>query len=265
MSLVPCSAVLAIGATGCASSGLNHVGAGVSGSPGTGGSTPSSASFDPLALVGLWQVKAPGQAAGSALRLGDDLFLWSGCGYLMGDWSADQAGLFTDHLVGGSGKCMPPNAADPTPSWLAKVTRYKTDGARVELLDSTGSVVATLTPGGHPTAGPDIAAQFAEPPAVTAELRARLRPAAPLPAGIVVAKPAQLVGRWGSAEHPERDGFVELSPDASWKGSDGANAQGGRWSADAAGDLVAVAGSPGSAMSSTVVPGSPAPGLSSAG
>jgi hypothetical protein len=85
MSLVPCSAVLAIGATGCASSGLNHVGAGVSGSPGTGGSTPSSASFDPLALVGLWQVKAPGQAAGSALRLGDDLFLWSGCGHLMGD------------------------------------------------------------------------------------------------------------------------------------------------------------------------------------
>jgi hypothetical protein len=119
---------------------------------------------------------------------------------------------------------------------------FTTDAAGAQLRDSSGSVVARLTPGGHPTAGPDISSQLAEPPVLTDDLRARFRAAPPLPAGLKPATPAQLLGRWGSADYPKRSGFVELAPDGSWKGSDGANAAGGRWSADSAGQLVSVSG-----------------------
>ena len=56
---------------------------------------------DPLALVGSWLLDAPGVASGTVLRLGDDLSLWSDCGYLDGSWVADHAGLFVGELAGG--------------------------------------------------------------------------------------------------------------------------------------------------------------------
>jgi len=242
MLLVACSAALALGATACASTGLNRPGSEGSGQSVPGGPSSSSAVFDPLALVGSWQLEAPGQAKGSVLRLGDDLTLWSSCGYLMGEWDADSAGLFAGHVSGGSGKCVPATPTDPTPAWLAKVVAFTTDAAGAELLDSSGSVVARLKPGGSPTAGPDIASQLAQPPVLTGDLRARFRSAPPLPAGLTPATPSQLVGRWGSADYPKRSGFVELAPDGSWTGSDGANAARGRWSADSAGELVSVSG-----------------------
>lgn len=232
---VAVAAAAALLLAGCASQASARQG-------GATGSPVAPTAGDPLRLVGLWQLDAPGQAEGSVLRLGDDLMLWSGCGYSMGEWEADSVGLFAGHVSGGSGKCMPADATDPTPAWLTKVVAFTTDAAGVQLLDASGSVVARLKPGGHPTAGHDIASQLAEPPVLTDDLRARFRSAPALPPGLKPATWAQLLGRWGSADYPKRNGFVELLPDGSWKGSDGVNAEGGRWSADSAGDLLSVAG-----------------------
>jgi hypothetical protein len=195
-----------------------------------------------MRLVGLWQLDAPGQPAGSVLRLGEDLSIWSSCGYLSGDWRADPAGLFAGLVAGGSAGCVDGTQGDPTPKWLTQVVSFKADAGGAELLDASGAVVAMLRPGGYPTPGPDIAAELAQQPPLTDALRARMRVAVPLPAGLVAARPDQLIGRWASPAKPTLRGFAELTADGFWKGSDGANDQGGRWSAAPDGELVMAAG-----------------------
>jgi hypothetical protein len=208
----------------------------------------ASASFvpspaDPLALVGSWLLAAPGVAPGTVLRLGDDLSLWSDCGYLDGSWVADHAGLFAGQLWGGDGACMSGMSGQgPTPQWLAKVVAFRLDGTGVVLLDSSGVVAATLRPGGHPTAGPNMLLRLADPPTVTDQLRASLAPTLPLPAGLVAARPSQLVGYWVSAANPNLRGDADLAADGSWQGTDGANDNGGHWSAAPDGELVVAAG-----------------------
>ncbi len=229
--------------SGSPSSGLPSSGAPSSGSP---GSSPVSSreARDPARLVNLWQLDAPGQAAGSVLRLGDDLIIWSGCGVLMGDWSANAGGLFLGHVSGGSSACVSHESGDPTPAWLARITRFEVGVDGVALLDSSGAVIARLSPGGHPTPRPDIASQLAEPPALTDALRNRLSVvAAPLPAGLVAATPQQLLGRWvpegaSSSAKP----YADFKADSSWLGSDGCNGQGGRWTVAPDGSWLAVAG-----------------------
>jgi hypothetical protein len=198
---------------------------------------------DPLPLVGSWLLDAPGVAAGTVLRLGDDLSLWSSCGYLMGSWVADPAGLFVGQLDGGDGACTKDvSSLGPTPAWLAKVVAFRLDGTGAALLDSSGAVAATLRPGGHPTPGPNLLPSLADPPTVSDQLRARLAPAAALPAGLVAARPSQLVGYWVSAASPNLRGDADLASDGSWQGTDGANGDAGRWSAAPDGELVVSAG-----------------------
>jgi hypothetical protein len=217
------------------------------------GSPPTSSPFapvsfvpspaDPLSLVGSWLLDAPGVATGTVLRLGDDLSLWSSCGYLMGSWVADPAGLFVGQLDGGDGGCMTDvSGQGPTPAWLGKVVAFRLDGASAVLLDSSGAVAATLRPGGHPTPGPNLLPSLADPPTVSDQLRARLAAPAPLPAGLVAARPSQLIGYWVSAANPQLRGDADLASDGSWKGTDGANGNGGRWSAAPDGELVVSAG-----------------------
>jgi hypothetical protein len=205
---------------------------------------------DPLALVGSWMLDAPGVAPGTVLRLGDDLSLWSDCGYLDGSWAADHAGLFVGQLWGGDGACMSGAPSQgPTPAWLARIVAFRLDGTGVVLLDSSGAVAATLRPGGHPTAGPNMLPSLADPPTVTDQLRASLAPTVPLPAGLVAARPSQLIGYWVSAANPNLRGDADLAADGSWQGTDGANGAGGRWSAAPDGELVVTAG-PSTAMAS---------------
>jgi len=233
--------VVAVLVAGCASSSR------IAGSP---PSSPAGTSAffvpspaDPLRLVGSWLLDAPGVAPGTVLRLGDDLSLWSSCGYLDGSWAADHAGLFVGVLDGGDPACMTGvSSQGPTPAWLTKVVAFRIDGAGAVLLDSSGAAAATLHPGGHPTAGPNLLPSLADPPTVTDQLLARLAPAAPLPAGLVAARPSQLVGYWVSAADPNLRGDADLAADGSWQGTDGANGAGGRWSAAPDGQLVVAAG-----------------------
>ena len=227
---------------GCASVGSARTqGSGNPGSSAVALFTPTPG--DPLKLVGSWLLDAPGVQQGTVLRLGDDLSIWSDCGELMGAWAADPAGLFAAQVAGWSGSCIASSStSDPTPTWLRQVVGFKADAAQEQLLDATGAVVATLRPGGQPTAGADISADLTKPPTVTDSLRARLRGGQPLPAGVVAARPDQLVGRWVSDATPTPRGFAQLAVDGSWTGSDGANGQGGRWSAAPDGEIVVAAG-----------------------
>jgi len=244
-ALVAVAAVTVLVA-GCASSSK------VAGSP-PSSSAVAPASFvpspaDPLALVGSWLLDAPGVASGTVLRLGDDLSLWSNCGYLDGSWAADHAGLFVGQLWGGDGSCMSSVPSQgPTPAWLAKVVAFRLDGTGAVLLDASGAVAATLRPGGHPTAGPNLLPSLADPPTVGDQLRASLAPTAPLPPGLAAARPSQLIGYWVSAANPNLRGDADLAADGSWQGTDGANDAGGRWSAAPDGELVVTAG-PSTAM-----------------
>jgi hypothetical protein len=246
-SLVPVAAAIgAVLVAGCASH--SPIAGTPPSSPANAASSSVPSPADPLRLVGSWLVDATGVAPGTVLRLGDDLSLWTGCGYLDGSWAASHAGLFVGQLWGGDAACMADVASQgPTPGWLTKVVAFKLDGAGAVLLDSWGAVVATLRPGGHPTAGPNLLPSLADPPTVTEELRLRLAPAARLPAGLVAARPSQLIGNWVSAANPKLRGNADLAADGSWQGSDGANAAGGRWSAAPDGELVVTAG-PSTAM-----------------
>jgi len=226
---------------GCASS--SQIASSRRSSPTVAASSFVPSPADPLSLVGSWLLDAPGVTPGTVLRLGDDLSLWSNCGYLMGSWVADHAGLFVGQLDGGDAACMSGvSSQGPTPAWLAKVVAFRLDGAGAVLLDSSGAVVATLRPGGHPTAGPNMLPSLADPPTVSDQLRTRLAPTAALPAGLIAARPSQLVGYWVSAANPNRRGDADLSADGSWQGTDGANGNGGRWSAAPDGQLVVSAG-----------------------
>jgi hypothetical protein len=233
--------------------GLAGCGAGTAGGPAEADpagrtappSTPAAAA-DPAGLVGLWRViGAAGEQDGAILRLADgQLSIWRDCGVLGGGWRADPAGNFLGSVDSSSGRCR--LGSDPQPGWLSRVARFRTAGAGRLLLDPAGGTVARLLPGTRPAHRPDIADSESAPPVVTAELRRRLAPAAPLPAGLRAATAAELARRWvpadGAGAGSPRPPYAELKPDGTWSGSDGCNGQGGRWAAGADGALLAVAG-----------------------
>jgi hypothetical protein len=211
-----------------------------------GAAAPAATPVDPLALVGSWRVTdASGEEQAAVLRLARDLSLWRQCGWLMGAWRASPEGLFVAHVSGGSGDCAS-GGSDLTPEWMRAATRYRVETDARVLLDERGDVVARLLPGGRPTPGPDIASSAAEPPVVTDDLRKQLAPAAALPRGLEPAEKARLVGRWvpvdGAVGGVPQAPHVLLTSEGDWSGSDGCNAQGGRWTAGAGGSLLAVAG-----------------------
>nr|MDT0663238.1 META domain-containing protein [Micromonospora sp. DSM 115978] len=206
---------------------------------------PGSADADPVALIGSWTVDGAAQEdAGAVLRIAPtDLSLWRDCGSLTGSWRADTGGLFVAALNSASGCTV---SGEPTPIWLRDASSFRTAGEDRLLLNAQGDVVARLLPGGKPDPAPDSLPEQAEPPVVTEEVRRAFAPAAPLPAGLdAPPAPEALVGRWVPAEGPAgspEPAYVELKADGSWSGSDGCNAQAGRWVAGAGGSLLATSG-----------------------
>jgi META domain len=243
---------------------------------------PASAPGDAVGLVGLWTVReAAGEEPGAILRLGDGLSLWRSCGHLDGFWRATADGLFIGFVAGGSGACYrgpgpahAPEASirtstDSVPDWLRQAAGYRADGPDRLLVDRDGRAVARLVPGGRPKVDADTAPSEGEPPVFTDALRRMLAPAAALPAGLRPAAAADLVGRWVPGDRPEarspRPPHVTFAADGDLTGSDGCNAQGGRWLAGPAGAFLAIAG-PQTLMSCAVprpagaaAPGVPAP------
>jgi hypothetical protein len=183
----------------------------------------------------------------TALLLGEELWLFRTCGLLSGAWRAGHGGSFIGMTDGGSSRCFEPGLAQRSSdlAWLNEASAFRSDGERRLLVDSAGRVLATLTPGARPSPRPDHAAQFAEPPVVTDELRARFREPAPLPERLEPATVATLRGGWVTAAAADRGngrGFVEFKDGMTWAGSDGCNGLSGRFAVDARGELLTTHG-----------------------
>lgn len=202
-----------------------------------------AAESDPVELIGLWRLEGVDEEAGAILRLDlRDVSLWRECGAVKGDWRADHSGLFVAYMSSWSGECG--DAEEAIPTWLHEVTGFRSDGGRSVLVDHAGATVARLLPGERPEVPSTISQEQADPPVVTGETRAALKPAAALPDGIAPADEDALLGRWVPVEDaagPEPP-FVEFHAGGEWDGSDGCNGQGGRWTVGPDGALAAAVG-----------------------
>lgn len=210
---------------------------------------PKTAVSDPLALIGLWRVRAKGEPPSTALRLGRDLMIWRTCATLDGAWKATADGAFLGDRHGWSARCSAnKTGSTETPDWLRRAVAYRVAGPDRQLLDGTGAVVATLLPGGRPTPDPKTLPALAKPPAgaelaaISAALRSQVLPSSQLAAPTRTS----LLGTWypesplaGVSPTPPR---LEIKADGVWSASDGCNRMGGRWLLGAAGVLLATSG-----------------------
>jgi hypothetical protein len=205
----------------------------------------SAVDGDPAQLVGSWSLQAPGEESGAILVVGDrldgGLLLFRGCGMLDGSWRANTHGLFVGEIDGGDMGCYD-RVHDPAPTWLNRVVGYRQDGSDELLVDEAGADVARLTPGAHPTTGPNESSEFASPPVVTAQMRKSFTDPAPLPADLAPADPAAVVGRWVPVQPATSRAYVSFAADNTYSGSDGCNAEGGHYVIRAEGVVLATSG-----------------------
>lgn len=211
---------------------------------GQGGESPAEPgpATDPVELVGLWRVDAPGEDADTWLRLdAGNLSLWRGGGMMDGSWTADGRTILA--LASGYSGTSPSEVETMSAPWLLGAHRYRAADEGWEVLDDDGDVLATLSVDGAPEPIDTAAGWYAEPPEVTDETRAALAPPEPLPAGLVAADAEDLLGRWVPAgESLPTDPHVVVDDDGTWQGSDGCNGVGGRWAVGDDGRLLTVEG-----------------------
>lgn len=217
---------------------------------GTGGSDEGEEA-DAVGLVGLWRVDREGGSDAEWLRLdAPELQLWADGSLLLGSWSAGGSRLVAtvDGWVG--------SASREDGAWLDGVSGYRGAGDGWELLDGGGDVVATLRVDGAPEPIPDATAEWTEPPEVTDRAREELAVPAPLPGGLTVAGPVDLVGRWvADAPSSDEQPHVELADDGTYTGSDGCNGASGRWAVGDGGRFLATSGP----MTAMACPGAAVP------
>lgn len=195
------------------------------------------ASSDPSALVGVWRVRdAAGAGPDTWLRLGDEVVVWSNCGVSYGSWVARGSALLVGIDSWDDDFCLWGRFVDPTP-WLTAAVGYRQTSEGMALLDSGGAVVATLTIDGEPPTSERYIDEYTQQPTETIRFDEPGR----LPDGVSAAK--EIVGRWIDPAHPDDGTYIEFSGDGSWKGSDGCNARGGRYSYSLDGSLLATLGS----------------------
>jgi heat shock protein HslJ len=214
--------------------------------------TPSAAPLagarhaNPLQLVGTWRVIASGGHPAPMASLGSlGLVVWTSCGWMSGDWNADQQGLFVGILSGGLPACAS-SYANLNPPWLA-ATGYEGAGRDELLLGADGRVLAHLVPSTVPPSyAKDMSTDYLHP-VLTPQLRkVLLQVSRPLPAGLVPASGKQLLGRWVPAKaspgHAPHQPYLSFYADGDWSGSDGCNGLGGRWSLGSSGTILVATG-----------------------
>lgn len=193
-----------------------------------GGGDGFGTGADPVGLLGSWILGGVTGEDGSVVRLAlGEIEVGRDCGTIRGSWRANSYGLFVAYIW--SGDC---GLDVSTPEWLSRATSFDVDGVERLLLDVQGNVTARLLPADEPTV-------------VTDEARQALAPAAPLPPALEPVRADALTGRWvpaGSTGGRPETPHVELAADGSWRGSDGCNADSGRWVAGPDGALLAVGG-----------------------
>ena len=192
-----------------------------------------------IELVNLWRVTgAEGETADTWLRIDKSEFqLWRECEMISGSWRATE-GLMIASVFSASGSC----ASDGIPSvhWIDAITGYQATNGGWQLVDATGSPIASLTIDGAPEPIDTAAEFYAEPPEVTDETRQFFDEAVALPASLAV---GALEGQWAAEGVDTSTGAgVEFAADGTWTGSDGCNGGSGRWTTDLAGSFLATSG-----------------------
>lgn len=203
---------------------------------------PGEGESEAIGLVNLWRVTgAAGETDPTWLRLDAGEFqLWRSCGMIMGSWRATDT-LLIAAPFGGMGDCV--TSSMPRVGWLESVTGFEIAPDGYDLVDATGSVVASLSIDGAPEPIPTAAEFYAQPPEITDQVRAAFRAAASLPSGVTPATEAALDGRWVPVAYVvATDPHVLFEADGIWTGSDGCNGGSGRWLIGDEGEFLATSG-----------------------
>jgi hypothetical protein len=202
---------------------------------------------DPTSLIGWWRVAETGQTVlidPAAIEILDDK------GSRSGTWRADPDGHLVARIdtltVPASGRVQPtppdalpsPQPVELTPPWIAATAAFRIEGTDRLLLDRAGAPTAHLIP--DPAAKGSGVIDPGRP--ATPEEQHAMAPAAPVAPPLRPATPAELAGQWRPAgsDGPAR---VAFAADGAWDGSDGCNANSGRWVAGPGGGFLAVSSS----------------------
>ena len=213
-------------------------------------STPASvavAPADPLRLVGMWRIEAPGEEAGAVLRLGDDLMIWRRCGPDLGGWAANKAGMFVGAIEASTSPCPFTVESTKGPSWLVATTSYAIEGTSRRLLDSSGRTTAILRPSAAVAGSKHVIGFLAKPPKLTKDLAARIDALSPIVGGTQASGiHADLAGRWipldPNGKPTTSASYVTFDRTGWWSGSDGCNGQSGRWAQGQSNTFLALQG-----------------------
>ena len=225
--------------------------------PATGVAYAPDGPGDPADLVGTWRLVRASALGGDVGVVFDEGrgTVWRDCGPLPVVWEANGATI----LAGGGGvpqadECWEGSAL----GWVESWARYELDAAAgvLTLRGSDGVVVGTLT-----KVDAFIYVPEAERPSLDDEERARLSPPAPLPAGVRVPTPDELVGRWVPDVDEPGAAHLQLEADGHWSGHDGCevNMSFGRWAVDPSGGWLST--STGGVRNYVWCPGGPAANL----
>lgn len=193
-------------------------------------SSAVNAAHDPLDLVGRWHVEVPGEPPGAmSVVLGKSLAVFLQCGALTGQWEAESTqNMFLASLQGGTLDCLK-SPQRMAVQWLEAVTSFRSSAGTWLLLDSRGRTLATLRPGATPTTPPDLWHTYSDEPAITEARRAAAAAAARLPAAAKAPTGTELQRRWQPVKGNRGKPFVTFGDDGRWSGSDGCNAENGRF------------------------------------
>jgi len=178
-------------------------------------------SIDSIDPTGLWRVShAEGAGEDTWLYLADDLVLWSDCGIAEGNWNARGATFVAQLFLFLKHSCNPDTFIEDS-AWLYQATNLRETNDGIELLDSDGAVVASLTVDGYPPSGGEERYTHQPTPSRSAEIVLDVPNAATMS--------SQLIGRWVHPDVPDDGTYIEFFEDGFWRGSDGCNTTAGRW------------------------------------
>lgn len=187
--------------------------------------TPAAVS-DAIELVGLWQVSdVEGGSPNTWLRLdAGDAQLLRDCGVDHYLWEA-RDGVFIASIGSTMGTCAS-DSGPVIPEWLDDAVGYEPHGSGWQLVDESGTALATLAANGSPAPNPAVSEEYTLVPPITAGTRLHFQLPASLPAFLT---PGDISGRWmleGLTDRP--DVFVEFGS-SNWRAKDGCNGNYGRW------------------------------------
>ncbi len=204
--------------------------------------TPADGESEAIGLVNLWRVTgAAGEEDPAWLRLDAGEFqLWRSCGMIMGSWRASDT-LFLAAPFGGMGDCV--STTMPVVGWLERASGFEITPDGYDLVDASGTVVASLSIDGAPEPIPTAAEFYAQPPKLDDRVRAAFRAAAALPEGLAPATAETLEGKWVPVAYVvSTDPHALFERDGTWTGSDGCNGGQGRWVVGDGGEFLATSG-----------------------